>query len=318
MNYIYTVAIALTILTVIFFTFLRVLFYMTFHPQRKHTANPRRIPNDDQYGPIKSLMLSHIDELEALEYEEVSVTSFDGLRLFGRYYKRSRENIIELDFHGYRGNAMRDYCGGSVISRKCGISSIIVDQRCHGKSEGSAITFGINERLDVKKWVEYTVKRFGRDTKIILSGVSMGAATVLMASELDLPNVVCILADCPYSSPKEIICKVARDRKYPDKLLYPFVRLCAKIFARVDIESSSAREAVKHTNIPILIIHGDDDRYVPYEMGKAVFEVCTSEQKQMLTVKNAGHAISYFLATEEYTKTVTEFVEKAIEKSETV
>ncbi len=317
MNYIYTLATALIILLVIFFAFLRVLFYMTFHPQRKQTANPRRIPNNDQYDPIKSLMLSHIDELEALEYEEVCITSFDGLRLFGRYYKRDRENIIELDFHGYRGNAMRDYCGGSLISKKNGISSIIIDQRCHGKSEGKAITFGINERLDVKEWVEYTVKRFGKDIKIILSGVSMGAATVLMASELDLPNVVCILADCPYSSPKEIICKVARDRKYPDKFLYPFVKLSAKMFAKVDIESSSAKEAVKNTSIPILIIHGDDDRYVPYEMGKEVFEVCASKQKQMLTVKNAGHAISYFLDTEEYTRTVTEFVEKSIENRKT-
>ncbi len=312
MNYIYTFAIALIVLAVIFFTFLRIFFFMAFHPQRKNTANPRKIPNDDQYGPIKNLMLSHIDELEALEYEEISITSFDGLRLFGRYYKRETRNLIEIDFHGYRGHAMRDYCGGSVISKKNGISSIIVDQRSHGKSQGKAITFGINERIDVQKWVEYTVARFGKDVRIILSGVSMGAATVLMASELDLPNVVCILADCPYSSPKEIICKVARDRKYPDKFLYPFVKLSAKIFAKVDIESSSAAEAVKHTNIPILIIHGDDDRYVPYDMGKAVFEACSSEKKQMLTVKKAGHAISYFLETENYTKTVTDFIEAAL------
>lgn len=317
MNHFFTIAAILLILAVIFFTFLRVLFYMTFHPQRRNTKNPRRIPGDDQYGPIKDVMLRHIDELEEADCEEIYITSFDGLKLFGRYYKREKPNVIEIDFHGYRGHAMRDYCGGSVISRDGGISSIIVDQRSHGKSEGKAITFGINERIDVQKWVEYAVSRFGKDIKIILSGVSMGAATVLMASELDLPNVVCILADCPYSSPGEIIRKVARDRNYPDKFLYPFVRLCARLFAHIDIDSSSAIKAVKHTSIPILIVHGDDDRYVPYEMGKAVFEACASEQKQMLTVKNAGHAISYFLDTKEYTDTVNEFVKRAIENQKT-
>ena len=75
---------------------------------------------------------------------------------------------------------------------------------------------------------------------------------------------------------------------------------------------NGAIEAVKNTDIPVLIVHGDDDRYVPYEMGKAVFDACLSHTKKMLTVKRAGHAISYFLDTENYTKTVSDFVEDAI------
>ena len=208
---------------------------------------------------------------------------------------------------------MRDYCGGCFISKQNGISSIIVDQRSHGNSEGNAITFGIKERYDVVSWVDFVLSRFGSDTKIILSGVSMGAATVLMASELNLPeNVVCILADCPYSSPSEIIKKVAKDRGFSAKVIYPFIKLSARLFAGINLEESSPIEAVKNTDIPILIVHGDDDRYVPYEMGKAVFDACSSDTKKMLTVKKAGHAISYFLDTENYTKTVSDFVEDAI------
>lgn len=295
--------------------FLYILYDMTFAPHRKHTSVSRRIPNDNQYGPIRNKMLSNIDKLEAFEFEPVTTKSYDGLTLFGRYYNREKENVIEIDFHGYRGHAMRDYCGGCFISKDCGISSVIVDQRSHGNSEGNAITFGIKERYDVFSWVEFVLSRFGRDTKIILSGVSMGAATVLMASELNLPkNVVCILADCPYSSPCEIIKKVARDRGFPEKIVYPFIKLSAKLFAGINLEEASPIEAVKNTNIPILIIHGDDDRYVPYEMGKAVFEACASDTKKMLTVKGAGHAISYFLDMENYTKTVCDFVEDAINK----
>ncbi len=308
-----TILLVLFLLFIIFFAFLAILFNMAFAPQRKHTGNPRRIPNDDQYGPIKSLMLEHIDRLEALEYQPVTVKSKDGLNLFGMYYERERKGIIELDFHGYRGNAFRDYCGGSVISKNGGVSSIIVHQRSHGKSEGNAITFGIKERHDVVCWIEYILKRFGKDTKIILSGVSMGAATVLMASNLDLPeNVRCIIADCPYSSPEEIIRKVARDRHFNDKLVYPFISLSARLFAGINLDEASAVKSVRETNIPVLIIHGDDDRYVPYEMGKKIFEACASRQKQMLTVKKAGHAISYFLEMENYTKTVTDFIEAAL------
>ena len=308
-----TILIIMVLICTALLFFLAVLFNMAFAPKRKHTDNPRRIPNDDQYGPIKQLMLGHIDRLEGLKYEPVTVKSKEGLTLFGMYYERERKNIIELDFHGYRGNALRDYCGGSVISQKNGISSIIVHQRCHGKSEGRAITFGIKERYDVLCWIKYVLERFGKDTRIILSGVSMGAATVLMASNLNLPkNVKCIIADCPYSSPEEIIRKVARDRHINDRVVYPFIRLSARLFAGINLGEASAEKSVKETNIPILIIHGDDDRYVPYYMGKHIFEACASQNKQMLTVNNAGHAISYFLETENYTKTVTDFVEAAI------
>ncbi|MBR2021162.1 MAG: alpha/beta hydrolase [Clostridia bacterium] len=305
-----TIILVLALLLLLFFY---ILFDMAFAPKRKHTSISRRIPNDDQYGPIRDRMLSNIDKLEALEFEAVTTKSHDGLTLYGRYYKRERENIVEIDFHGYRGHAMRDYCGGCFISKQNGISSIIVDQRSHGNSEGNAITFGIKERYDVVSWIEFALSRFGSDTRIILSGVSMGAATVLMASELNLPeNVVCILADCPYSSPSEIIKKVAKDRGFSAKVIYPFIKLSARLFARINLEESSPIEAVKNTDIPVLIVHGDDDRYVPYEMGKAVFDACLSHTKKMLTVKRAGHAISYFLDTENYTKTVSDFVEDAI------
>ena len=107
---------------------------------------------------------------------------------------------------------------------------------------------------------------------------------------------------------------MAKDRGFSDKLIFPFIKLSAKLFAKINLEESSAIQAVKNTNIPILLIHGDNDRYVPYEMGKNVFESCKSDTKKMLTVSNAGHAISYFLETENYTKTVTDFVEQAIQK----
>lgn len=297
-------------LTAAFFILLRILFYIAFSPMRKVTRNPKFFPGGKQFNQIKDRVVKLIDELISTPCETVCVTSHDGLKLYGRYYERERKGVIEIDFHGYRGHAFRDYCGGSKINKQNGISSIIITQRSHDASEGNVISFGIKERYDVLTWVNYAISRFGNDIKIILSGVSMGAATVLMASELDLPkNVVGIIADCPYSSPEEIIRKVTADKGLPEKILYPLTRLSIRIFSGIDIQESSPIEAVKHTDIPILIIHGDGDRFVPYEMGTRIYEACASKNKKMLTVKGAAHALSYFIDTDTYYKTVTEFIE---------
>lgn len=285
---------------------------MAFAIPKKGSDVSRVIPDTDQYLPIKEKMLKLVDELQSVECEPAYTTSHDGLKLYARYYKQDTPDIIEIEFHGYRSSAYRDYCGGSSISRQNKVSTLLVDQRGHGKSEGRAITFGIKERYDVLSWIEYVNKRFGKQTKIVLSGVSMGAATVLMASELDLPeNVVAILADCPYSSPKDIILKVCRDRGFNPKLMYPFILLSAKVFAGINLNESSAVKAVQNTKIPILIIHGDDDRYVPYSMGVEIFVSCRSKKK-MLTVKGAGHGICYFVDNKAYIDTVNEFINEVI------
>ena len=307
------ILICLAILCALFFIFLMVLFTTTFAPIRKRSDNYRRMPKNDQYNNIKNEMFGLIDMLEDEKCEKVSINSDDGLKLYGRFYDRGNTDVIEIYFHGYRSHAIRDYCGAGDNARKRGRSAIAVHQRSHGESEGNAITFGIKERHDVLCWIDYAIKRFGKDVKIILSGVSMGAATILMASELNLPeNVKGITADCPYSSPKEIICKVAKDKGYSAAISYPFIRLSAKLFAGIDIEEASPIKAVANTDIPILIIHGNDDRYVPYYMGKAVYEACTSKNKKFLTVEGAGHAISFFKDRETYTKTVEEFIDSVI------
>lgn len=308
-----TIFLIITAILLLFLAFLWVLYYITFSPMRDFSDDYRRIPNNRHYNSVKDKILSHIDELEALDCEDISIKSYDGLTLYGRYYERPLEKVIELDFHGYRGHALRDYCGGAKMCSDSGRSAIIVEQRSHGRSEGKTITFGIRERKDVLCWIDYVIKRFGEDVKIILSGVSMGAATVLMASELDLPvNVVGIIADCPYTSPKEIISKVARDNHLNSRFIYPFIKLSAKLFAGLDIEEASAIEAVKNTNIPILIIHGTDDRFVPYDMGKRIFEGCASENRKFLSVDGAGHATSYFKDTELYVKTVNDFLDNIL------
>ena len=117
--------------------------------------------------------------------------------------------------------------------------------------------------------IDFAVKQFGSDVKIVLTGISMGAATVLMASGKQLPkNVVGVLADCGFSSPKEIIKKCAKDQHYPVKLIYPFIKLSAKIFGHFDLEEYSPLEAMKTCKVPVIFFHGLFDRILADPKGR--------------------------------------------------
>jgi len=256
-------------------------------------------------GPqVRELM----EQLKEITAEDVFINSFDGLKLHGRYYHVKDGAPLDIQFHGYNGNAMRDFCGGNKISRESSHNSLLIDQRAHGMSQGKTISFGINERKDCLSWVRYAVERFGEDTEIVLSGVSMGAATVLMASDLGLPkNVKAIVADCGYSSPKAIINKVMRDSGLPDKLMYPFVWLGAMVFGKFNLTESSAVSAVSESDVPILIIHGGADDFVPCYMAEEIYKACRSEKK-LLIVPGAGHGMSYLVDKDLYEKTVKDFI----------
>ena len=254
-------------------------------------------------------MTALTEELESLPFERVTVTSHDGLTLVGRYYRNvPDESRLEILFHGWRGSALRDSCGGAKLARDRGFNQIIVDQRAHGESEGKNLTFGVKEKYDCLDWVDYAIRRFGKDVKILLGGVSMGAATVLMASSLPLPeNVVGITGDCGYSSPEAIIRKVCRDMGISDRLGYPFVRMSARLLGGFSLCDGGAVEAVRHATVPIMIMHGEEDDFVPYPMCHEIIDACASPRKKLLTVPRAGHGLSYFYDTETYCRELGNF-----------
>jgi fermentation-respiration switch protein FrsA (DUF1100 family) len=135
----------------------------------------------------------------------------------------------------------------------------------------------------------------------------MGAATVMMASGENLPeNVVCVMADCGYSSQKDIICKVVKEMKLPVKLIYPFIKLGASTFGGFDLEETTPVEAVAKSKTPIVFIHGDNDDFVPYEMSVACFNACNSP-KNLVTIDGAGHGLAFPVNQEKYVESLRDF-----------
>ena len=285
-----------------------VCFYMAFFvPKREAFNEEYPIPPGQEYEPHRETMVAWMKEVRTLTFEAVSITSFDGLKLCGKYYEYAPGAPIELMFHGYRGSAERDLCGGVQRSFALGRSVLIVDQRASGQSEGRVITFGVYESRDCISWVDFMLRRFGDDVQIILTGISMGAATVMMAAGKPLPpNVKGVLADCGYTSAKEIIKKVIRDMKLPASLLYPFVKLGARLYGGFDLEETPPVEAMKTCSLPVIFFHSDDDAYVPCEMSRVNFEACNAEKKLVITPR-AGHGLSYMLDGEGYINALQEF-----------
>ena len=297
-------ALALLILTISF-----VCFYMAFFVP-KHgpiAADDYTTPEGPVYEPFREQMVQWMKEVRAMPHEDCYITSFDGLKLHGRYYEYAPGTPIELMFHGYRGNSDRDLCGGVQRCFELGRSCLLVDQRASSASEGHVITFGIKEHRDCLKWLDFMVERFGEDVKIILTGISMGASTVLMAAGSPLPKQVKgVLADCGFSSAKAIICKVIRQMKLPPILAYPFVWLGARIFGGFSLEELSAVEAVKQATVPVIFFHGEDDDFVPTEMSKENFEACAS-RKQLVTTPSAGHGLCYPVDPKGYLQALRDF-----------
>lgn len=266
---------------------------------------------DGELDEIKKKRRALIERLASIPSEDVYTESYDGLKLHARYYHERDGAPLDIQFHGYKSMALRDFSGGAYESISRGHNLLLVDQRAHGESCGKVITFGIKERQDVKSWINYALGRFGDSTKIMLYGISMGAATVLMASELALPeNVVGIVADCPYSSPKAIIKKVTRDMGLPSTLFYPFVRLGALIFGRFDPNKAAPVSAVKSTDIPILLIHGDADSFVPCRMSDEINE--SGNTVTYVKIKDAPHGLSYIYDYDTYISALEEFITKHI------
>ena len=198
------------------------------------------------------------------------------------------------------------------ILHEAGSHIILADQRSHSRSEGKYICYGIKERYDVITWREKAAELFGNDMPIAFMGLSMGGATVLMASELvkkEDAAVRCVIADCPFSSPKGIILHVM---KYHNKLpfaplLLDFAGFWTRTLADFTLSAPSSAELYERSHLPALLIHGDGDDYVPIGHSKEIVDL-PRENARLVTVHNATHANAIYYNEEKYTSELLSFL----------
>lgn len=304
-----TILIILLILAVAVLAASYAVYRVAFHSPNRTQNDDYCISRGEQMDAQRDTIIGMIAKLNERPYEEVYITSDDGLRLRGRYYRGREGAPIVIGCHGYRGTPSRDFSGGTAMYLGAGFHLLMIEQRAHCGSEGHTITFGVRERYDCLRWIDYVRGRFGADRPILLGGISMGAATVLMASGLDLPdNVKGIVADAPYTSPGAIIRKVCGDLHIPAGLAWPFLWLGARLFGGFDLsqKDADAAEAVRAARVPILLIHGEDDRFVPCDMGRKI-AAANPALIEIHTFPEAGHGLSFLVDRPRYERIAQDF-----------
>lgn len=245
----------------------------------------------------------------AKPHSDVYMESYDGLRLHAVYFPAARDaGRVVICFHGYTGEGLSNYAAMAEYFLKHGYAVLLPDARAHGQSEGEYIGFGCLDRQDALGWINWVIRECGEDVGIMLHGTSMGGATVLMASGLDLPdNVKGIVSDCGFTSPREVFTHVLNNMYHLPA--FPAIQgadLINRKLAGYGMDECNAKYEVQRAKVPILFIHGDADTFVPCSMCHEIYDNCRSP-KRILIVEGASHAESYYKDMETYEKALDEF-----------
>ena len=289
-------------------------YFFRFTILRKPTATlDKNINANTDWNKHLDFIHKRKDWLKEKNTEDVFVTSDDGLKLHGTLLECENNNNCVICFHGYTSRGTNEFGAMAKFYHQQNFNIIMVDERAHGDSEGTYIGFGVLDRMDALKWIEYAINRFGKDVNILLHGISMGGATVLMTSGLNLPsNVKTIIADCAFTSAYDVFSHILkRDYHIPKFPIMNVTELMTKRKAGYGYNDVSTLEEVAKTKIPILFVHGEKDDFVPVWMSEENYKACNSE-KELLIIKNADHAESYYLDNKTYETAVKKYIEKYI------
>jgi fermentation-respiration switch protein FrsA (DUF1100 family) len=239
--------------------------------------------------------------------EIVQTASRDGTKLVGHWFGQEKPQRTIVAMHGWRSSWFGDFGMIADFWFQNGCNVLFAEQRGQGESGGEYMGFGLLERHDCVDWVRWANEHHGT-LPVYLCGISMGASTVLMAAGLELPeNVRGIIADCGYTSPEAIWKHVAKDNL---GLSYGTRSAAARDLCRkkiqVGIDDYSCVDAMQECEVPVLFIHGTDDRFVPIEMTYENYKACTAP-KRLLVVPGAGHGMSYYLDQSGYENALRQF-----------
>lgn len=248
-----------------------------------------------------------IEWLENNNAENITITTFDNLCLYGKFVKTENAKGTVIVVHGYHGHYISDFGIVLNVYKNLGYNILMFRHRAHGESQGKYITFGTKEQRDLLSVIEYHNNTFG-EIPIFISGISMGASTVTYVTNKNLPkNVKGVTADCGFTSPYEIIRKVINEKLHFNATFLTYgIDFWCKLLAKFSMKDCSSEEILKESKVPILFIHGEKDDFVPVEMSIKSYNACTSP-KQIVIVENAGHGTSYLFDKEKVENALFEF-----------
>ncbi len=251
---------------------------------------------------------SQLKEDENFTCHECEIQSFDSLKLKGLYFDNSGNDYVIL-CHGFSNNPY-EMLVRALHFYRIGFSCLIPAARAHSFSEGRYRGMGWLERKDMLNWITYLLKQ-DKDARIILYGLSMGAATVMMTAGEKLPdNVKLIIEDCGYTSVWDQFCVVLKQLFHlPSFPILNIANLFVRRIAKYDLHQASCINQLKKNRLPILFIHGQEDTFVPFSNLDSLYNAAGGI-KEKHAIPDAGHGASLYKHTELYWDIVDNFIEQ--------
>ncbi len=258
--------------------------------------------------------LEGLDWVEAQPLESVTIASEEGFALHGTLLPSpTPTNNVAICVHGFRSSWRMDYGASARFIRECGCHVLFPDNRAHGESGGKFIGFGCSDRRDIISWCRYAEERWGEHCRILLIGISMGGAAVVgAAGDPDLPDSVRgVISDCPFSSGwEELAYQMKQMFHLPAFPVLHTADLMMRIFAGYSWRHDRPIDLVPGIKIPLLLIHGKADKFVPTYMSERLYGAAVCD-KRLLLVDDASHGISYCVAPELYRDAVRDLLARA-------
>ena len=246
------------------------------------------------------------EKLEQCPQDDMYINSADGLKLHGTYFPCEGSKKVVICFHGYTSKSLADFAGLTDYYFRNGYAMLHPDARAHGDSEGEYIGFGCLDRKDALGWIDWVIQKCGTDVEIFLHGISMGGATVLMTTGLELPpQVKAAISDCAFTSAWEVFSAVLKNMYHlPPFPIMQIANQMVKKKAGYELDECNAKNEVAKAKIPILFMHGDADSFVPCSMVHELYDACKTEKK-LVIIEGAGHVESCYRDAEDESSRTT-------------
>ena len=204
-----------------------------------------------------------------VEANEVGLTTEDGLRLASWEVKADAPKGIVIFLSGIHKPSVTAFFGHAKMLADNGYSSLLIEMRSHGKSQGDKIYVGTKEYLDTKAGVAYIKgQKEYEGVPVIVFGVSMGGATAIN-SVGEIAEIDGLISVSAFSSWPDAFCDNMGNMGMPSfiaEIEKPFVKLYMGFeYGFGSLKINPLNEIKKLNGRPALLMHSTDDSQVPYK-----------------------------------------------------
>ena len=281
-------------------------YFVDYALKRGNESDPMALPPACEKIHSKGIVIPDPPRAPSEVWE---ARSTDGRRLVATHYEPgSPGHDWAILIHGYGRD--RRYTGEYAEAYlEHGYQAVAPDLCASGESEGEYITMGVRESEEIALWAREIAAR-DPDARIVLHGVSMGAATALMAAAReDAPCIFAVVEDCGYTSAYEMFSEqLGVIFGLPSFPIMDCVDIVSGLKTGVKVSDAAPIHIMDRIHAPVLFIHGDADKLVPLSMMEELYNACPGE-KEKLVVHGAAHAASMGHDRETYWGTVFDFLE---------